>query len=172
MKKIEIKHTTMRNQKLFCLNCGGEYNLKFPIGIKEMTTKIDAFNNLHGDCEKTWQEPIADQSENIQHRANWWLAYGETGLSSKTMWNYFMLRQTSPVNHPYDPDDFSRCYKLLIAVPEWKERILELSKLSTAWKNLSENWDKLTQMYEQNTKENWQNSDKIGMYEFMQTLIK
>lgn len=172
MKKIEIKHTTIRNQKLFCLNCGGEHTLVFPLAVKEMTKKIDAFNKLHGNCKKTWEEPIADQSQNIQHKANWWLAYCETGLSSKTMWNYFMQKQISPANHPYDPDDFSRCYKLLIAVPEWKNRILELSKLSPQWKNLSENWDKLTEMYEQNVKENWINSDKIGMYEFMQTLIK
>ena len=76
-----------------------------------------------------------------------------------------------PVNIPYDPDDFSRCYKLLVAVPEWKLELHKLKPLSKEWSNLVDNWDKLTEMYELNTKENWKNSKKIGMYEFMQTLI-
>jgi hypothetical protein len=171
MKKPEIKHITVRNQKLFCINCGGEHPLVFPLGIKEMTKKIEAFNELHGDCKKTWEEPKADQSQNVLQKANWWITNGETGLSSKTMWSFFLNLNIPVINHPHDPDDFGRCYKLLEAVPEWKERIPELSKLSEPWKNLSENWDKLTQMYEQNQSEDWQNYEKIGMYEFMKTLI-
>lgn len=170
-KKVE--HTTIRNQKLFCQNCGGEHQIPFPIGIGEMTKKIEAFNELHFDCPKTWVEPEADQSKNIQEKAMWWIANGETGLSSKTMWNCFMGNSKFPINHPYDPDDFSRCYKLLQAVPEWKSKkyMDMLSKLSKPWEKLVENWEKLTKMYEQNKAENWVNSEKIGMYEFMQTLI-
>ena len=48
----------------------------------------------------------------------------------------------------------------------------KLKKLSEPWNNLVDNWDKLTEMYEQNVKENWKNSKAIGMYEFMQTLIR
>lgn len=163
--------TTIRNQKLFCLNCGGEFALKMPIPIPEMTKKMKSFDDLHKDCEPTWTEPITDQSQDVKEKAMWWFSNGEKGMSSETMWAYFMHNTTTQAHHPYDPDDFKRCYKLLEAVPEWKERILELSKLSPAWKNLSENWDKLTQMYEQNIREDWKNYKKIGMYEFMETLI-
>ena len=88
------------------------------------------------------------------------------------MWNCLIGNSNFPVNIPYDPDDFSRCYKLLEAVPEWKSKLHKLKPLSNQWRKLVDNWDKLTEMYELNTKENWKNSKKIGMYEFMQTLIK
>lgn len=172
MGKVKVEHTTIRNEKLLCLNCGGDYKLNMPIGIKETTSKIESFNELHKDCPKTWEEPKSDQSKSVEEKAMWWIANGRIGLSSKTMWLCFMNQKIERISHPYDPDDFSRCYALLEAVPEWRERILELGKLSKEWKKLSENWDKLTEMFEQNRKENWVNSDKIGMYEFMQTLIR
>lgn len=100
-----------------------------------------------------------------------WIGNGQVGMSSKTMWNCLIGNKDFPINHPYDPDDFSRCYKLLEAVPEWKNELHKLKPLSIAWNNLVENWDKLTEMYEQNVRENWKNSKKIGMYEFMGWLI-
>lgn len=163
--------TTIRNEKLFCTNCGSEFVLKFPIKVTEMTKKTEAFEELHKDCEQTWVEPVADQSKDVTEKAMWWIANGHVGMSSKTMWNHFMKNKNFQINHPYDPDDFSRCYKLLQAVPEWKSRILELGVLSKQWKNLSENWEKLTDMFEQNKKEDWKNYKQIGMFEFMQTLI-
>ena len=167
-------NTELRNSTLICLNCGSKYQIKLPIGIKEMTKKIDSFNSLHDDCEKTWEEPKVDQSKEVEEKAMWWIANGFVGMSSKTMWNCFMNNSKFPINHPYDPDDFSRCYKLLEAVPEWKEKsnMRKLKKLSEPWNNLVDNWDKLTEMYEKNVKENWKNSKEIGMYEFMQTLIR
>ena len=104
-------------------------------------------------------------------KAIWWIGNGHVGRSSKTMWNYFIGNKDFTINHPHDPSDFSRCWKLLEAVPEWKERIPELATLSKEWKALTENWGKLTEMYEQNKKENWVNSKKIGMYEFMEKLL-
>jgi hypothetical protein len=61
--KNKTGHTTFRNKKLFCLNCGGEFSISYPIPIEVMTKKIEAFNVLHKDCEKTWTEPVADQSK-------------------------------------------------------------------------------------------------------------
>ncbi len=175
MDKTKIKHTTIRNQKLLCTHCGGEYALQFPLpieGVGSMTAKIDAFNSLHADCKPTWKEPEADQNKNVMEKALWWISNGHVGMSSKTMWNCLMnSTKPYPINHPYDPDDFSRCYKLLQAFPEWKTEIHKLKPLSKAWSNLVDNWDKLTEMYEQNEREKWKNYKKIGMYEFMNTLI-
>lgn len=163
--------TTIRNKKLFCLNCGGEFAIYYPLPIDEMSKKMKDFDALHKDCNPTFTEPKADQSKDVQEKAMWWIVNGHVGMSSKTMWNCLIGKKDFPVNHPYDPDDFSRCYKLLQAVPEWKNELQKLKPLSKAWNNLVDNWDKLTEMYEQNTKEQWKNSKKIGMYEFMQTLI-
>ena len=51
--------------------------------------------------------------KSVKEKAMWWIANGETGMSSKTMWNCLIGNSNFPINHPYDPDDFSRCYKLL-----------------------------------------------------------
>ena len=163
---------TIRNKKLFCTCCGGEFTLNYPVGIQEMVDKSEAFTKLHTNCKQTWIEPKVDQSKAVQQKAMWWIENGERGLSSKTMWNLFMRNKSYAVNHPYDPDDFSRCYKLLEAVPEWKERVPELCTLSKEWKNLADNWDVLTAMYKENVKTNWKNYKQIGMYEFMEELIK
>lgn len=168
---MKNNHTTFRNQNLFCSNCGGSFTIKFPIGIAEMNEKIKSFNLLHIDCEKTWEEPKANQSKDAKEKAMWWIANGSVGMSSKTMWNCLMGNKDFTVNHPYDPDDFSRCYKLLEVVPEWKSRVSELKALSKEWSLLADNWDTLTKMYEQNVAENWKNYESIGMYEFMETLI-
>lgn len=163
---------TYRNSNLFCTNCGGEFIVKYPVAVADMLKKSEAFTLLHSDCLPTWIEPKVDQSKDVTEKAMWWIANGETGMSSKTMWNCLMGNSKFPVNHPYDPDDFSRCWKLLEAVPEWKTELHKLKPLSRAWSNLVDNWDKLTAMYEQNKKEQWKNSKQIGMYEFMGTLIR
>lgn len=170
MKK-NIEHTTIRNEKLFCLNCGGSYDLPFPMVPEQLSSKVDAFNKLHADCDPTWKEPEADQSKDVKEKAMWWIANGHVGMSSKTMWNCLMGNKNFEINHPYDPDDFSRCYKLLQAVPEWRKELHRLKTLSKAWSNLVDNWDKLTEMYERNERTQWKNYKKVGMYEFMQTLI-
>lgn len=166
--------TTIRNGNLFCLNCGGEFVLKLPMAIKEMSKKTKAFHQLHKDCESTWKETTADQTKTIEERAIWWFANGERGMSSETMWHCFMNLKIDRVCHPHDPSDFSRCYKLLETVPEWKYKsnMLKLSKLSDAWSNLVNNWDKLTNMYEENERNDWKTHKEIGMFEFMGTLTK
>lgn len=165
---------TIRNEKFFCLNCGGDFAINYPIPVDEMIKKSKAFEDLHKDCKPTWKEPVVEQNKSTQERALWWIANRETGMSSKTMWNCFMGTEKFSINHPYDPDDFKRCYKLLQVIPEWKSSkyMNMLSKLSRQWKNLVENWDKLTEMYEQNERQQWKKYKEIGMYEFMETLMK
>jgi hypothetical protein len=160
--------TTIRNEKLFCLNCGGEFALQYPIAVDCMSKKIKAFDSLHKECKLTWTEPLADQSKDVKEKAMWWIANGHVGSSSKTMWNCLIGNSNFPINHPYDPDDFSRCWKLLEAVPEWKTELQKLKPLSRQWSNLVDNWDKLTEFYEDMRKVKKAN----GMYEFMIPLIK
>lgn len=160
--------TTIRNEKLFCLNCGGEFALQYPVPVDEMSKKMKAFHGLHKDCKQTWTEPVSDQSKDVKEKAMWWIANGHVGMSSRTMWNCLIGNSDFPVNHPYDPDDFSRCWKLLEAVPEWENELHKLKKLSRQWSNLVDNWDKLSEFYEDMRKVKKAN----GMYEFMQPLIK
>jgi len=118
---MKVTHVTIRNESLFCTHCGGKFDLVYPIPVEGLTKKIDAFNLLHADCKPTWKEPEADQSQGAREKAMWWIANGHVGMSSKTMWNCLMGNKNFPIDHPYDPDDFSRCYKLLQVVPELEE---------------------------------------------------
>lgn len=132
---------------------------------------IGAFNKIHKNCKPAWTEPEVNLNTTVNQRAIWWWNKGQRGASSETMW--FCFRgQITRREHPYDPDDFSRCYKLLKAIPEWKNELHKLKEISDVWGKLVDNWDKLTEMYEDNERQQWKNYKKIGMYEFMQTLIK
>lgn len=164
--------TTIRNEKLFCTCCGGEFALNYPVAVDDYSKKLKQFNELHSDCKQTWVEPCVDKGKGVKERAMWWIGNGETGASSKTMWNCLMGNNDFHINHPYDPDDFKRCYKLLLAIPEWKLELYKLKPLSSAWSNLVDNWSTLTEMFEENCRTDWKKSKEIGMYEFMQTLIR
>ncbi len=167
------EHTGFRNGQLFCFNCGGSFNLQLPIAVSVGARKMEQFESLHSDCPKTWTEPILDTNGKTEREcADWWLIYGERGISSLTMFKHLDGRDFTRGNEwpPSDPDDFKRCYKLLEAVPQWKDQLHKMKPVSPGWEKLVDNWDKLTEMYEQNVRENWKNYKKIGMYEFMKSL--
>lgn len=162
--------TTIRNGALFCTCCGGSYNLNYPTQIENYTAKLKAFDELHKDCPQTWVEPTPEGKTETE-KAMWWAANGERGMSSNSMFAVLSGQKPKQVSYPYDPDDFKRCYKLLQAVPEWKSQLFKMRQFSKQWDSLVTNWDKLTEMYEQNEREDWKNYKSVGMYEFMQTLI-
>lgn len=161
-------HITIRNQALFCTHCGGKTPLKMPMSVDNMNEKIDAFNTLHYDCEKVWEQPKVDQSKSIEEKMDFWLNQGERGMSAEVIFQNLSGKYIGLnfPHHPHDPDDFRRCYDLLETIPEWKERIGELHKLSPVWKKLVDNWDKLTLMLEEQFKTKKPN----GMYEYMNEL--
>lgn len=164
-KKVE--HTTFRNQKLFCLNCGNEFELSLPITIPDMNRKIKAFNELHSDCKKTWKEPTMVITEDIKKRMTFWLLKGERGLSSEVIFeNMCEHKFKGGKHHPCDPADFGRCYKLLELIPEWKKELHKLKSISPVWEKLVDNWDILTIQY----KELVANKKDNGMYKFMESL--
>lgn len=171
------EHTGFRNGDLFCFNCGTSYKMNLPQPVTMAAAMMKQFSADHKSCLKTWTEPVAElDGKTEEQNANWWAANGEHGISSKTMFNHLVkgtgIRplQNSYQCTPSDPDDFKRCYKLLQAVPQWKQRLDELKTLSPVWAKLVDNWGKLTEMYEQNVRENWKNYKQVGMYEFMKSL--
>lgn len=171
------EHTGFRNGDLFCFNCGASYKMQLPQPVDMAAAMMTQFAKSHSGCAKTWTEPVAESNGKTEvENAEWWAINGEQGMSSKTMFNKLAssigvrkLKNDYPCT-PSDPDDFKRCYKLLQAVPQWKLRLNELKTLSPVWANLVDNWDKLTEMFEQNQREDWKNYKKVGMYEFMKSL--
>ena len=108
----------------------------------------------------------------IPESAQEWLLKGDRGVSAETIFGaitgLFINRSKYP---PADPVDFYRCYKLLEAVPQWKSELYKVAELSKTWKNVIDNWDKLSELLE----EQIERRDKgirasNGMYEFMKQL--
>jgi hypothetical protein len=82
-----------------------------------------------------------------------WLITGDTGVSSETF-AYVMLGvpaaqiiQQRCRSYPHDSSDFARCCKLLEAVPSWRKRIGEMTKMGKVWSWIADNWSKLEELY-------------------------
>jgi hypothetical protein len=110
-----------------------------------------------------------------QQRMLWWAQNGEHGVSSITIFRTLRPENLSDFvefsryqqsnGHPYDPDDFRRCYLLLKTIPEWRERIGEMAKVSQVWGALAESWNFLETMLEEQL-----DGGKNDMYGFMQRI--
>ena len=77
-----------------------------------------------------------------------WLAGGDTGTSSMTIWSVmtgYPIERTPSV--PWDPSDFGRCHRLLAKFPGWRARMGEVATKHPAWAGLVAAWDELTALY-------------------------
>lgn len=168
MAKRNTDHVIIRNQDLFCSHCGKSQAVPYPIEPFMFQAMGEAFTKQHSSCEKTWQQPVAPPEHSVTQRAHFWWTQGERGMSSETIYAV-MTSEGIPVrrSHPYDPDDFRRCYLLLKQIPEWRQRMAEMRPVSKAWSNLVDHWDELTAMLE----EMMAGKKSSAMYDLMQTLI-
>jgi hypothetical protein len=72
-----------------------------------------------------------------------WLASGERGLSSNTIFTHLTginALRGDHKDHPYDPSDFRRCRLLLEQVPELVPLFPKMAEVSAAWKDLVYLW--------------------------------
>ena len=95
--------------------------------------------------------------------ADAWIAGGDTGSSSLTIWVVMTGRGPLPRllgigSTPSDADDFGRCYRLLRRIPAWRPRLLEVAQAWPEWMPLVLEWDRLTKLYEKDLtrKSGWQ----------------
>jgi hypothetical protein len=72
------------------------------------------------------------------------------GVSSATIWSALTGRPMPFGWHPdipYDPDDFSRCFKLLNLIPQWRSQLDEVARQYPAWRPFVAAWDDLEGLY-------------------------
>lgn len=79
-----------------------------------------------------------------------WQECDETGASSSAMAVNILGHGhcNDRKAYPYDADDFSRCYKFLLAVPEAKDGLGKMCLVNKQWSNLIDNWAELSKLYE------------------------
>lgn len=86
--------------------------------------------------------------DSIEMRAAQWAASGETGVSSKAILG--VMVGTPPKSrfcYPHDGGDFGRCVGLLDAVPEYRDRLIEMKAICPEWAALVDHWTELEVMY-------------------------
>lgn len=88
----------------------------------------------------------------ISQKAIEWLASGERGCSSNSMFTHLTgvnAVTSSYKSHPYDPDDFRRCCLLLEEVPELKAELHRMAEVSPEWAKLVAHWEEIKQLIDE-----------------------
>lgn len=85
-----------------------------------------------------------------------WVAGNHVGLSSMAIWsNMAGVEPKRGWANPWDPDDLSRCLRLLKEVPQWADRLPEMAKRSPEWAALIEDWDEIVSCMEMEVGWDW-----------------
>lgn len=85
-----------------------------------------------------------------------WVVYGETGISSKTMWSAINGASTKEQNNrkgnkfdvPHDPADFRRCYEYVKSTNVTKDQLKIVKDVFKWFAPFIDNWDKIVEIYE------------------------
>lgn len=122
-----------------------------------MNKVIEAANLV---CDEYGREPV-ENGPGIGLAA--WLGSDDTGASSLFMASVLSRGQLhAPKAYPHDLDDLGRCIRLLVAVPEFAERLHLMSSEGPKWAAVVANWAQWTRMY------NDENDDGTELYDAMQ----
>lgn len=81
-----------------------------------------------------------------------WLAHGERGISSNTIFTHLTgidaMRGNQP-HHPLDPSDFRRCRLLLEEVPELQASFERMRSASPVWARLVTSWSDISRLMDE-----------------------
>lgn len=103
----------------------------------------DDLQALRAAATPSYERAIRQNNPGLSEAATLWLAHGERGISSETMFTSLTgvdALGSHGARHPYDPADFRRCRLLLEAVPELQPLLPNMAKVSPAWAGLVKAW--------------------------------
>jgi hypothetical protein len=142
----KVQHAGMVDNTFVCNRCGSRYELALPMPIFMLTASIKAWEKEHAKCKGN-TSAIREAKKLVD-----WPSCDDTGISSRAIYAHMTGRrpQSSTFgNHPHDPSDFGRCYRLLQLAPEWVPRMVEMAQYTQVWARLAEVWPELTRLYEE-----------------------
>lgn len=93
----------------------------------------------------------AENTASLSKAATQWLATGERGLSSETLFTFLTgtdITRNNGTNYPHDPADLRRCMLLLDQCPELKPNLPRIAQAGPVWAALFARWDELTAAFE------------------------
>jgi hypothetical protein len=101
--------------------------------------------------------------DSIEKRAAKWAATGDAGTSSKAILATMVGKPPKTrFCYPHDGGDLGRCIGLLDAVPEYRERMVEMTAIGPEWAALVDHWSELEAMYRAKDK---------GLYNRMKAIL-
>jgi len=111
---------------------------------------------------------------NVQTKTLEWFELDKYGQSSKCLAFHLCGIKTKMTDAPKDPSDLNRCFRYLKYVPELKENLNIMTKVSPYWSLLVENWDLLEKTFVEEVGEDWKQRDKsaTNTYNLMEDLQK
>jgi hypothetical protein len=79
-----------------------------------------------------------------------WLTGHDTCPASVSMWCHLQRipQLRGHPSAPMDDRDFASCYRMLRAIPGWRERIRDMHDLDDSWTVLVAEWSELERVYE------------------------
>ncbi len=100
-----------------------------------------------------------------------WIGEGRgVGLSSKTIALTTLDEMPSSPHYPHDPDDFSRCRRLLADLPFTRRGLAKLGiDGGRVWKALVKRWDEIDAQFEESERGGWKDDGKC--YRLMRSII-
>lgn len=132
----------------------------------------EALAALRKHLEAGALESAKESHPGLSEAATRWLASGERGISSNTMFKHLTgvdALSGDRGSHPWDTDDFRRCRLLLEQVPELVQKMHLMRNVSKQWEDLLYLWaDVCTAMDEESP--NWR--DRQGSSPTAYKLIK
>lgn len=155
---------SFKKQFLSC-GCGHEWADYLPINcrVEMWAAAVGTLRCPECDGEKIYfgqtpKELPVELGKDIPTRLYEWRNGADTGLSSETIVAVMSGAVNPPGRfgweYPRDPGDLGRCLRLLRLIPEWRERISEMSKCGPVWDQLAAHWTELeTSM-----------SDEVGIF--------
>lgn len=109
-----------------------------------------------------------------REKAMHWIVGRHVGLSSKAIWAHMMGAGEPEYgwSHPHDPDDLSRCLRLLRFVPEWQARLPEMGTRSPSWKALASRWSEVESSMEDEVGWDWSKGRSAKRtYDLMRSIL-
>lgn len=166
-KRGDPEWVVMVDGGIKCLRCGKTTPTPTPMPAAAFAPWAEYVMICHAGCKDGGRkEPVPESVEE-------WVRGDDTGISSITIYrlmNGLDRRQSSFADHPHDPSDFGRCYRLLKLAPAWRVRIGEMAAYGREWAALVGAWDELEALYEKALADG--SGKATALYDRMQKLEK
>lgn len=147
------------------------YGVNFAIGLPA------ALAELKSMAVPAFEVAIRHNNPSMPANQVKWLATGDRGLSSNTLFfyatGYDARRDGWGDHHPHDPSDLARCRHLLEACPELVSCLPRVAAAGSEWAALVANWDELCTLMDAEAPKWREGRGKTAKtYEFMRQLFE